>query len=574
MGGDSAAVGARKRSVAPLPPLVRSVASWYRECSQREGALGFVAREIARVNLGPGQGPFLDNLFFHIEPGEFRVPQHIVDGITETCRSGVLPGAVYEACVKACQPELRHARGLVYTPQDVATSVLDSVALSDIGDVLDPSCGAGVFLTTLLSRSPLPAREKALSSLYGFDIDQDALALARALLFTISGSRDLEVVNGLCKRLTVNDVTSGLSPQWESRWSVVIGNPPFLSPLRRRTVMPKVESSDLYHSLGVATTDVSALFVLRAAQMCAPGGRVVLILPRSFAAGSGGERVRAALDAGGNIEEIIPLRSESFKVGAHPILLHYRRNSASLCEPIHRTSNWGSWLATAPKLPPIGEERLGSLASFRAGHRDEYYEIAKMVYEHGQVGDTVKVWTTGMLGLNSCKWGRGEVRIAKRDFLAPVVPRMALRAKFHTDQLCAKILVPPQKRVLMPVIDADGCALGLVPLIAGIPRAEGAATPSQLASAVASPISCALIETSCAGLGLSPRVLRFRSADLASLPLPQDKDAWDEGASLYAVLDIAHEGAVRKFGETMANAYGLPGGLARAVMEWWGERMT
>jgi len=545
------------------------VRSWYKECLDPTDALGCIAKEIARLVLAPDQQCFLEVFFPHLEDRSCRISHSLVMHLARALAQGVSPSVLYEASVGACQPEVRQARGLVYTPDAVATFVLDKVSLSETGDVVDPACGTGVFLTSILSRAAVERREEMLERLYGFDIDRDALGLARALLFALSGSREPRVVKGLCERITERDITLSLLPEWESRWCLVVGNPPFVSPLRRTTVVPAFHSVDPYHGLGVPTTDLSSVFVYRAAQMCQSGGSVALVLPRSFPASKGAERVRGALDAGGKTVEIVPVGGGAFKVGAHPVVLHYRRGDGSLDGSRERTVNWGFWLASAPKIPTIPSEVLGRVASFRAGHRDEYYEIVSAVCEYGTGTDFVKVITVGMVGLNSSRWGKGVVRIARRHFSAPVVSPTMLKARFHVEQLGAKVLIPPQKRVLMPLVDEMGNSVGLTPMIAAIPRGDSDIEPSQLASAIASPVSSALIETSCAGLGLSPHVLRFRAADLASLPLPIDYGAWERGTALYGALDGTDSNAVREFGEVMGGAYGLSDQCAQEVVDWW-----
>src|SRR5262245_8750505 len=110
----------------------------------------------------------------------------------------------------ACQPQLardeRRARGIYYTPPDIArlATKLTLGPLTTAPRILDPACGAGEFLMeayrTLRQRfGPAAARR----AIFGADIDADAVSAARDRLTTVDprfDSTNLQVADALDRR--------------------------------------------------------------------------------------------------------------------------------------------------------------------------------------------------------------------------------------------------------------------------------------------------------------------------------------------------------------------------------------
>ena len=88
----------------------------------------------------------------------------------------------------------RHVRGAFYTPADVAASLV--AATVERGPVVDPTCGAGVFLLAagigLAARGADP-RGVATTQLFGADIDPVAVHLTRCALAGWAGIDPAEV---------------------------------------------------------------------------------------------------------------------------------------------------------------------------------------------------------------------------------------------------------------------------------------------------------------------------------------------------------------------------------------------
>lgn len=181
---------------------------------------------------------------------------------------GVL-SQVYEYFSKVWDPQQREQTGVYYTPKNIARYLVDDafegVTEKKDARILDPSCGAGIFLV-LTFRKLVAARwehdgkrpdTKAIQSilynqLCGFDVSESALRLAALSLYITAielnesprppkSLRFLEPLQGIVlhnHRRTEEQATRGfvlgsLSPELSKKFNgcfdVVIGNPPWTS---------------------------------------------------------------------------------------------------------------------------------------------------------------------------------------------------------------------------------------------------------------------------------------------------------------------------------------------------------
>jgi hypothetical protein len=92
----------------------------------------------------------------------------------------------------------------------------------------------------------------------------------------------------------------------------------------------------------------------------------------------------------------------------------------------------------------------------------------------------------------------------------------------------------------------------------------------RLAAAVASPTATAWLLGRAPGTALARGALKVAGPDLLALPLPAERDAWDEAAA--AVRDFAAgspwPGAADRFLEAAAAGYATP----PSITAWWRGR--
>jgi hypothetical protein len=255
---------------------------------------------------------------------------------------------VYEGFVWKWQPEEAEDTSVHYTPRRIAEYLVDD-AFDGLDDptkarVLDPACGAGVFLVLGFRRlyrehwkatgrrpSRTVIRRILNEQLRGFDINEPALRLAALSLYLTALELDPKPTpldelkfENLRHRTLFNhrqaqdqphgpvagSLAARVLEEHRGRYQLVIGNPPWTSLKKRQKAL-----AETFHSIGrevlqergfselVADyqnpdNDPDVPFLWRAMQWCEPErGRLAFVLPGRllFKQGDIGQRAREAI---------------------------------------------------------------------------------------------------------------------------------------------------------------------------------------------------------------------------------------------------------------------------------------
>ena len=462
----------------------------------------------------------------------------------------------------------RVRRGAWYTPTWLAEALvaraLPDRAAADLGPVVDPACGGGVFLLAaaerLLALGVDPA--DAVGRLRGRDLDETAVAVTEAALWWWAARHGVEVE----PVVAVGDaLLEDVGPA-----GAVVGNPPFLGQLRSATSVDAERRVALRARHGDAVrayTDPAWLFALTAVEQVAPGGRVALVLPQSFLAARDAAAVRDRIDVHADLVHTVIDDGRAFDAGVEVCAPVLRRRAA----PEPSANDWVGALADAAGIPPValGRRRtLGELASVHAGFRDEYYGLVDAVAE---ADDTTSGWsrlvTAG--GIDPCRLlDRGE-RFAGRHWREPVVDVTVLQgrsARWAQVQAGPKLLVATQTKVLEAAADPDGALLGSVPVLCVRPH-----DPDRLwhlLAALHAPAVTAWLFRRSAGTALSAGACRPTKVLLEALPVPDDGAAWDRAAAA-ARAASADQTDVAEVARLADAALGVDDD---ALLAWWDAR--
>ncbi len=459
----------------------------------------------------------------------------------------------------AAQRDERRRRGAFYTPPELVAWVLDR-ALADVphgAPVLDPACGAGHFLVAA-------ARRVGVAAVHGSDLDAEAVRIARERL----AAEDPDVPREQIAAQVV--VADGLEAWAGRRFAAVVGNPPFLGQLRRRT---SGQSEGSRRGLG-AYTDTSAVFLHRALDLVDDGGVVALVQPLSVLAARDAGPVRAAVAERGAVTD--------FWCSPRPV---FDGTPVLTCVPVVRVGagpatapdGWGALAAPSFGIPevhlPAGTGVVGDLAACTADFRDQYYGLVPFV---GDDASGTPLVTSGLIDPAELRWGSATTRFARQQYDAPAVDLAALRADgrlagWADARLVPKLLVAAQGRVVEAVVDEAGAWLPSVPVLSVVPH-DPADLWRLLALTLAPPV-VAHAAGRYLGTGLTPGSVKVSARQLAVLPLPSDDAAWAEGAALArrAQQGTAAERPtlLAETGRVMTAAYE---GSAEAL-GWWLDRL-
>lgn len=474
----------------------------------------------------------------------------------------------------------RRALGAFATPDDVArrlaTIALDGAPARPV--ICDPACGEGAFLLAAaraLAARGLDRGSIARELLYGCDIDPDALSAARARIMSWSGvdpGDHLVVADGL-----------RAPARWPRRFDAVVGNPPFLNQLERATVR-RAPLPPALAPYARAYTDTAWLFLIAARDLLRPGGRAVLVQPQSVVSARDAGPVRAALAA--DLAGLWWCDELLFDASVHVcapvigrpsrIVERWTRRDVVPIAPC--TGPVRSWQALVPHDAPRVDldpaaPTLGDIATATAGFRDEYYDIAAHVVDE-PAGDRPLLVTSGLIDVNTIRWGQRPARIGRTTYGHPRVDVAALTPRVRRwleQRLAPKVVVATQTKVIEAAVDADGSWVPSTPVISVHPAAHSAACgaqrvdPWRLAAVLLAPPVTAWAVARSAGSALAPGAIKLAARDVLDIPLPAGagaNQAWDVAAAALAA------GRTTDAAASMMRAYGAD---AR-VLDWWCER--
>ena len=205
---------------------------------------------------------------------------------------GELLGHCFETIL---HPEHRKSHGAYYTPRKVVDYLLEHCLppedrpLPRDFRLLDPSCGAGNFLSVALEAlyervwTPLEGVEGRFQRmkrvlehhLMGIDRDPWAIRLAQARLRFVQHRLVGARARSLEARLLVMDTLRDHHAMLEPGFDVVLGNPPYGA---------EVGESDRrffqrHYALGQGRTETTALFLERSVRLLRKGGRLAMVVP-------------------------------------------------------------------------------------------------------------------------------------------------------------------------------------------------------------------------------------------------------------------------------------------------------
>lgn len=504
--------------------------------------------------------------------------------------------------------EERRRRGSHYTPRAVAEAVT-ALALGDVLPgrstiVCDPSVGGGAFL--LAAAEALHgcgmSKQDVVRNLAGVDLDPLAAAVTEAGLSLWAGGRvgaAIEVCDALARPLDA----------WGEP-TVVVGNPPFLAQRRSATARLS-DRSGLRPDLAVLAgpyTDTSALFAALATGVVAPGGRVALVLPRSFLVARDAGPARAASTRSADLDHVwLPGRRLFGAAVDVCVPVWQRRTTSRRIRPLTGRSvglppapapaspspiGAGSWshllagLGDEPTVPSLEGSSssgvLGDRCTATAGFRDQYYGLIPFVVDDpdDELDDAThaRLVTCGLIDHATSAWGARGTRYAGRRWHAPRIDVEAVKAaggslaRWTEGKRVPKLLVAAQTRTIEAVADPDGTWLPSTPVATIVPEPG---MQWHVLAVLLSPFASMWALQQNRGSGLSPSAIRLPPAALRAIPTPARSSAWDAGAEAVRAASEALAPATRRellasAAASMCEGYDVE---AEPAMAWWAARL-
>lgn len=260
----------------------------------------------------------------------------------------------------------KKSTGSYYTPCHVADLLIEKALLDHNNfsqiKLCDPSCGSGNFLIRL-------PREIALENIFGCDIDETAISLARinlAINFRIETSKELDSIR---HNIVVKDYLSAVN---SSDYSIIIGNPPWgysysqseISRLKKSFVTPsklsKPESFSLFLEKSLCYDEVTFL------------------LPETLLGSDTHRRIREEIHKKINIKSISYLGEVFDKVQCPCIILNLSKNEGSSETNVNFYEKCSGNLKVDREFS-IPSSRLTEISFHALANNEEYEVLQKML---------------------------------------------------------------------------------------------------------------------------------------------------------------------------------------------------
>ena len=310
-----------------LPKQLRALMAKHAGASPGLWVIGAARERMARATRAEPPWRWLRELssaFSHHQTVHAdRCRAHLVSALPDEAwlRPELLGEVLRTARIRNAPPRKgRHGRksvAEVYTPPELVEKM---AAAAQVGAIraLDPSCGAGAFLTTLFDRAfdrrlnegccPCNAAEAALTQdIAGIDTDREALAVA-AFNLRLAAWEKAGFEQNVELPLRCADALGPLTG-YEGRFDLVIGNPPFVE----GRGLPRPYLAWLRTCFRCATGKVNlfAVFVERALTLLREGGVLSFVLPSTFLRNERYRGLRELL-LDHTLEAIAPIPKEAF----------------------------------------------------------------------------------------------------------------------------------------------------------------------------------------------------------------------------------------------------------------------
>ncbi len=404
------------------------------------------------------------------------------------------------------EPALAHAarrvRGEFYTPVEVADWITRETYGPLLNDwtgetppprVLDPACGAGVFLQSAcrllrercqqLGMNEAQQQDYSIAAIHGIDISADAVRTARQQL-TFLPATNIQQADAL---------TANIPGQFDA----IIGNPPYVSirELARSHSPQQVELLRQRFHTARGNFDLYVLFIERALELLRPGGRLGFIVPNKWATLDYARGLRELLLRETTLEQVVDLSSLKVfpQACTYPQIIVLRHQPAAtthrlrVCQvedfaalqftraspstrPIEQASLdsrafvFGDDINVEQRVPTIELESLASLHSGASGYSAN--RLAAQLQEFDEMpakrrGEAADFIVSGNIDRYEIKLG--QVKFLKQKWQRPCLgwdsPQLtADKARLYREP---KIVISGMSRRLEAAYDQQGCALGV-----------------------------------------------------------------------------------------------------------------
>lgn len=145
--------------------------------------------------------------------------------------------------------------GIYFTPPEIISEMINNIDFDNISSVLEPSCGDGRFISSILSKSP---------TMYVIGVELNDIVFDN-LSETTNFPPNVTILNDDFIHCDFDDET----------FDLIIGNPPYF-------VVGKSTIDKKYHPFIVGRPNIYIVFILKCLELLSEDGILMFVLPTNF----------------------------------------------------------------------------------------------------------------------------------------------------------------------------------------------------------------------------------------------------------------------------------------------------
>lgn len=167
--------------------------------------------------------------------------------------------------------------GSYYTPASIVEDMISDISKPENLPIVDPCCGAGVFLLSAAKKIQQTGTTDWISHIYGADIDPLAVRVAKISILSLIKDNDfVSSPNIYCFNSLEIENWRRLGDVFGS-FKMVVSNPPWGS--KKSVLSTTINEADFYP---LKSNESFSYFVILAHKLLGSGGRLNYLLPRAF----------------------------------------------------------------------------------------------------------------------------------------------------------------------------------------------------------------------------------------------------------------------------------------------------
>lgn len=178
-------------------------------------------------------------------------------------------GCLYMSLISVGEKD---TNGIFYTPYKVVDKIVSSTEITPNSRIIDPGCGSGNFLIQAykkMKKNNIPTND-IIQNLYGYDIDEIAVLLAKINIYILDNDIVFENINIFVQDFLNDDING--------TFDVVIGNPPW----GKKYTKEEKEKISKKYNVSFAKMDSFSQFIIKSFNILNPSGTLGFVLPSSI----------------------------------------------------------------------------------------------------------------------------------------------------------------------------------------------------------------------------------------------------------------------------------------------------